>query len=99
MARARLGGEQLELVNADSLTPALDVYGFGLTARQPADWFVEFSQQVLDAAAARVRELAPELSCILTSTMGYRSHVLSAASEGASISAPAAGRAAGGTCS
>jgi nucleotide-binding universal stress UspA family protein len=83
VARARLGGEQLELVNAYSLTPALDLYGYGLTASQPADWIIEFSEQVLDAAGTRVRELAPDLTCTLTSTMGQPAVMLTAASEGA----------------
>jgi nucleotide-binding universal stress UspA family protein len=83
VARARLGGEQLELVNAYSLTPALDLYGYGLTASQPADWLIEFSEQVLDAAGTRVRELAPDLTCTLTSTMGQPAVMLAAASEGA----------------
>src|SRR6185437_8752058 len=81
VARARLGGEQLELVNAYVLTPDLDFYGYtGLATSQPVDWFIEFSEQVLGAAAARVRELAPELSCTLTSEMGHPAHVLTAAS-------------------
>jgi len=83
VARARLGGEQLELVNAYSLTPALDLYGHGLTAGQPADWLIEFSEQLVDAAAARVRELAPDLTCTPTSTMGQPAFMLAAASEGA----------------
>jgi nucleotide-binding universal stress UspA family protein len=83
VARARLGGEQLELLNAYSLTHALDLYGYGVTASQPADWFIEFSQQVLDAAAARVRELAPDLTCTVTSKMGHPAFMLAAASEGA----------------
>ena len=83
VARARLGGEQLELLNAYSVTHALDLYGYGVTASQPADWFIEFSEQVLDAAAARVRELAPDLTCTLTSKMGHPAFMLAAASEGA----------------
>jgi nucleotide-binding universal stress UspA family protein len=83
VARARLGGEQLQLVNAYSLTPALDLYGYGLSGGQPADWLIEFSQQVLDAAAARARELAPDLTCTLTSTMGHPAFTLAEASEGA----------------
>ena len=84
VARARLAGEQLELVHAYSLTPHLDFYGYhGVAAGQPVDWFAEFSEQVLDAAAAHVRELAPDLTCTLTSTMGHPAHVLAAASEAA----------------
>ena len=84
MARARLGGEQLELVNAYSFTPAVDFYGYhGLAASQQVDWFIEFSEHVLEAAAARVRELAPDLTCTLTSKMGHPAHVLAAASEAA----------------
>jgi nucleotide-binding universal stress UspA family protein len=83
VARARLGGEQLELVNAYSLTPALDFYGYHALAAQPGDWLIEFSEEVLDAAAARVRELAPDLTCTVTSEMGHPAYVLAAASEAA----------------
>jgi nucleotide-binding universal stress UspA family protein len=83
VARALLGGEQVELINAYSLTPALDLYGYGLTSSQPADWLIEFSEQVLDAAAARVRELAPDLPRTLTSMMGHAAFVLAQASEAA----------------
>ena len=84
VARARLGGEQLELVNAYSVFPDLDFYGFhGVAARPPVDWFTEFSEQLLDAAAARVHELAPNLPCSVTSTMGHPAQVLAAASEDA----------------
>jgi nucleotide-binding universal stress UspA family protein len=84
LARARLGGEQLELVNAYSLPSYVDFYGYhGLAASQPVDWFTEFSKQVLDAAAARVRELAPDLTCTLTSKMDHPAHLLAAASEAA----------------
>lgn len=82
VARARLGGERLELVNAYSFTPAVDFYGYhGLAAS--IDWFVEFSQHVLAAAAARVRELAPDLTCTLTSELGHPAQVLATASEAA----------------
>jgi nucleotide-binding universal stress UspA family protein len=84
VARSRLGGEQIELVNAYSLPPDIDFYGYhGPGARQPVDWFGDFSEHVLDAAAARVRELAPDLTCILTSKVGHPAHVLAAASEAA----------------
>lgn len=82
VARARLGGEQLELVNTYSLTPDLDFYGYqGVPSSQPVDWFIEFSDQVLGAAAARVRELAPDLTYTLTSEMGHPALVLATASE------------------
>jgi nucleotide-binding universal stress UspA family protein len=84
VTRARLGGEDLELVNSYSLAPAVDFYGYhGLATSQPVDWFIEFSEQVLEAASARVRELAPHLTCTLTSRMGHPAHVLAAAAEGA----------------
>jgi nucleotide-binding universal stress UspA family protein len=84
VARAQLGGEQLELLNAYGLAPNLDFYGYhGLTASQPVDWFVEFSEQVLEAAAARVTELAPDVTCTLTSKMGHPATMLGVASEGA----------------
>ena len=84
VARARLGAEQLELVNAYNLAPDLDFYGYhGLAASQPVEWFIDFSEQVLDAAAARVRELAPDLICTLTSKVGHPAHMLAVASEDA----------------
>src|SRR6188472_2927472 len=84
VARARLGGQRLELVHAYVLTPELDFFGYtGLAASQPVEWFIECSKEVLDAAAARVRELAPDLTCDLTSKMGHPAHVLAAASEDA----------------
>src|SRR5215475_1543091 len=76
VARARLGGEQLQLLNAYSLTPDLNFYGYHAAAAQPLDWYTEFSEQVLDAAAARVRELAPELTTTQTSTMGQPAYIL-----------------------
>jgi nucleotide-binding universal stress UspA family protein len=82
VARARLGGEQLELVNAYSMVPAFDFYGYH-AASQPMDWFIEFSEQLLEAADQRVRELAPDITCTLTSKMGHPAHMLSDASEGA----------------
>ena len=81
VARARLGGEQLELVNTYSLTPDLNFYGYQGVPSQPVDWFIEFSEQVLEAAAARVRELAPDLTYTLTSEMGHPALVLATASE------------------
>jgi nucleotide-binding universal stress UspA family protein len=84
VARALLGGEQLELVHAYRVTPDFDFYGYhGLAASQPVAWLTEVSEQVLDAAAARVRELAPDLTCTLTSRMGHPTSELAKASEGA----------------
>jgi nucleotide-binding universal stress UspA family protein len=82
VARARLGGEELELVNAYSLAHAFDFYGYTAVG-QPVDWFIEYSTQVLEAAKNRVRELAPELTCTLTSTMGPTASVLATVSESA----------------
>jgi nucleotide-binding universal stress UspA family protein len=84
VARARLGGEELELVHVYSLTPQLDFYGYhGLAASHPMDWLTEFSEQLLDAAAARVRDLAPELTCKVSSRVGHAALILADASEGA----------------
>jgi hypothetical protein len=48
VARARLGGEQLELVNAYNLPLNLDFYGYqGLAASHPMEWMTEFSTQLL----------------------------------------------------
>jgi nucleotide-binding universal stress UspA family protein len=83
VARARLGGEQLELVNAYSITPEVDFYGYHGVASQEADWFIEFSKQVLDAAASRVRAMAPDLTCTSTSKLDHPAHALAAASANA----------------
>ena len=86
VARARLGGEQIELANAYSLPTDLNFYGYhGPEVRQPVDWFSEFSEHVLDAAAARVRELAPDVTCTLTSKLGHPAQMLAAASEAADV--------------
>jgi nucleotide-binding universal stress UspA family protein len=81
--RARLGGEQLELLNAYTLVPELNVYGFSGAPSQPVDWYVDFSGQLLEAAATRVRELAPALTCKLTSQLGHPAYLLAEASEAA----------------
>jgi nucleotide-binding universal stress UspA family protein len=84
VARARLGGEQLELVNAYSTTPTLDFFGYhGVAAGQQVAWFMQFSEELLAAAAAHVGEVAPELSCAQSSRLGHPALMLSAASEGA----------------
>ncbi|MFI6678704.1 universal stress protein [Kribbella sp. NPDC050470] len=85
VARARLGGEELELVNAYSVVPEVSFYGYHSMASQPVEWYVEFSEQVLDAAAARVRELAPDLTCTRNSSMGHPAHLLADASEAADV--------------
>jgi nucleotide-binding universal stress UspA family protein len=84
VARARLGDDELELVNAYSITSSVDFYGYqGLAADQSVGWFMEFSERVLDAAASWVHDLAPELTCTRTSVIGHPAPVLAAASEGA----------------
>jgi nucleotide-binding universal stress UspA family protein len=83
VARAALGGYDLEFVNAYNLPADLDFYGYRGGATQPVLWFEEYSQQLLDAAQARVKEIAPDLTVTLTSRMGAAAHVLGAASEGA----------------
>jgi nucleotide-binding universal stress UspA family protein len=85
VARARLGGEELELLHAYSFTPPVDFFGYhGVAAGQQVAWFMEFSEEVLAAAAARVRELAPELACTSTSKLGHPAVMLGEASETAS---------------
>jgi nucleotide-binding universal stress UspA family protein len=82
--RAQISGEQLDLVNVYSLTPALDFYGYH-AASQPLDWVVESSSEVAQAAEARVRAVAPALPCTATTILGHPAHVLAAASEGADV--------------
>lgn len=84
VARAVLAGAELELVNAYNVPPDFDFYGYhAVASSQPVDWLIEFSARMLDAAAARVRELAPELTYTLTSQLGHPAHTLTVASEGA----------------
>ncbi|WP_030442557.1 universal stress protein [Actinoplanes subtropicus] len=84
VARAQLGGERLELVNSYNLTPAIDFFGYhGVAAAQDADWLIELSEHLLEAAAGRVRTRAPDLTCTLTSKLGHPAHILAAASESA----------------
>lgn len=87
VARARLGGEQLELVHAYSPVPAVptgDLYGLhDLAASQTVEWYAELADQLLGTAADRVRDLAPELACTTRARAGQPGPVLMAASEGA----------------
>jgi nucleotide-binding universal stress UspA family protein len=83
VSRARLGGAQLELISAYTSVPDLNFYGYHGVPSQPVEWYAEFSGELLEAAAARVRELAPELTCTLSSQLGHPAHVLADASEGA----------------
>lgn len=84
VARAVLGGEELELLNAYSHLPSIDFFGYhGPSAGEQMEWFMEFSDEVLAAASTRVRELAPHLACTVTSQVGHPAPTLTAASEGA----------------
>lgn len=84
VARARLGGQRLELVHTYTMATEFDFYGYhGLAAGHPLDWMIELSQELLDAAAAHVREVAPEVTCTVESRMGTPAQVLAEASEGA----------------
>jgi nucleotide-binding universal stress UspA family protein len=85
-ARARLGHEPLELISAYSYLPDLEFYGYrGLSDTEPVGWYAEFSRQVLDAAATRVREVDPDLSCSLVSERAHPGTLLTEASERASM--------------
>jgi len=84
VARARLGGEEIELLHAYSFTPPVDFFGYyGVEAGQQVAWLTEFSEELLAAATAHVREVAPELTCITTSTLGHPAAMLAEASGGA----------------
>jgi nucleotide-binding universal stress UspA family protein len=84
VSRAALGGQQLELINAYTATPVFDFYGYhAMAATQPTDWFAEHATFVLEAAAERVRELAPDMTCTLKSVLGHAALHLAEASEGA----------------
>ncbi|MEV0290969.1 universal stress protein [Kribbella sp. NPDC050820] len=85
VTRARLGSAELELLNAYTLVPDINFYGYHGVPSQPVDWYAEFSGQVVQAAAKRVRELAPDLTCTLTSAMGHPAHLLADASAGADV--------------
>lgn len=83
VARARLGGERLELVNTYNLVVEMDFFGYQGMSGQSIDWIVDLSKQLLETAAGRVAELAPELECTVSSQAGHPAPVLAAASEGA----------------
>ncbi len=84
VSRAALGGEELELINAYTATPVFDFYGYHtMAATQPIDWFAEHATFVLEAAAERVRELAPDMTCVSRSVLGHPALHLAEASEGA----------------
>lgn len=84
VTRATLGGNVLELVNAYNLPADLDFYGYqGMATHQPVLWFEEYSKELLDAARARVAELAPDLEVTVTSKLGPAAHALAVASHGA----------------
>jgi nucleotide-binding universal stress UspA family protein len=84
VSRARLGGEELELINAYTATPVFDFYGYHtMVATQPTHWFAEHATFVLEAAAGRVRELAPDVRCTVKSVLGHAALHLAEASEGA----------------
>ncbi len=84
VSRAALGGEELELINAYTATPVFDFYGYHtMAAAQPIDWFAEHATFVLEAAAERVRELAPGLTCTVKSVLGHAALHLAEASEDA----------------
>ncbi len=83
VGRARLGGEQLELVNAYGMTYTVDFYGYHGVAAESIHWMIEFSKELLDAAEARVHELAPELVCTKTSDLGHAADLVAARSKGA----------------
>lgn len=86
IARARLGGNELELVNAYNPPASHDFYGHhGMATGQQVLWFTEHSEELLEAARARVAEVAPDLTAKLTSTMGPAAYVVASASAGAEL--------------
>jgi nucleotide-binding universal stress UspA family protein len=83
-ARAALGGQELELVNAYSLPVDFNFYGYqSYAGPEPMKWFTDHSKELLESAATHVRDVAPGVSCTLTSEFGPPAHVISAAAEGA----------------
>lgn len=83
VARAQLGGNDLELVNTYSLVLQMDFFGYQGVSGQQVSWIVDHSKQLLRAAEARVRELAADLTCTLSSVASHPAPALVAASEGA----------------
>jgi nucleotide-binding universal stress UspA family protein len=84
VARARLGGQEVHLLNSYVVVPQVDFYSFhGPASSQPVDWLMEFSEHVLAAAETRVKELAPDVTCVVTSMAGHPAQALAAASESA----------------
>lgn len=85
IARAQLGGEQLELINTYNHVIQMDFFGYRGLSDGSMEWMVQLSQEVLAAAQARVRDLAPGVECSTKSVPGHPSPVLIAASEGAAM--------------
>jgi len=83
-ARAALGGQELELVNAYSLPVDFNFYGYQAYAGPgPTDWLAEHSRDLLQTAAKHVEEIAPGVTCTLTSEIGPAAQLLARAAEGA----------------
>jgi nucleotide-binding universal stress UspA family protein len=83
-ARAALGGQQLELVNAYNLPVDFNFYGFqSYAGAAPLDWFTEQSRAVLESAEAHVHDIAPDVTCTLTSDFGPPATLLAAAARDA----------------
>jgi len=84
IARATLGGGSLELINAYDAQADVHFYGYhSVASSQPIEWLKEHSRELLEAAMAHVRELAPDLDCKATSAVGPAAYVLGKASQGA----------------
>ncbi|WP_243056498.1 universal stress protein [Nocardioides sp. SR21] len=83
VARALLGDDELELVNTYNLVVQMDFFGYQGMSGQQVDWIVDLSKRLLEAAEARVRELAPDLACTARSVSGHPAPTLVAASQGA----------------
>lgn len=82
VARASLGGQELELVNAYSFPVDLNFYGYhGHAGGAPIQWFADHSRGLLETAAEHVGNGAPDVTCTLRSDFGPAAQLLSAAAE------------------
>lgn len=86
IGRARIGGWSLHLVSVYSLPTNVDFYGYhGMQSPHPVEWLSDASKELLETAATRVRETAPDLKYELTSELGWPAQILAEASEGADL--------------
>ncbi|MFE7224257.1 universal stress protein [Nocardioides sp. NPDC057577] len=77
IARAELGRASLALVNAYSVPPAVEFYGY-TPGDSPLEWFGAYGEELVAAAAAHVKEVAPGVTCTQHVQMGSTAPTIAA---------------------